>query len=85
MDTQKITFKLGKWIVERCGCKSNAEWELCENEPYKNGASCTKHVSDMITDGTVSIVPLSNSGPCCHINALGQILIGVLDGFTQML
>lgn len=53
-------------------CKQRAEWVLFGNDPYSTFYSCTRHLSQMVTDDTVQIEAYPetcNEQHCCFLFA----------------
>ena len=49
-------------------CDRKAEWILHNTTIYNETFSCTKHLSDMVSDGTSLIEPYTEEDAgCCHL------------------
>jgi len=55
-------------IVKLFGCPKLAEWEIIGKRPDDSTYSCTEHLSMMLSDETIEIVPHHNErDQCCFL------------------
>jgi len=56
-------------------CNRVAEWVIWDRDPYSETYTCTKHLSQMVADTTVSIEPYNDSvEKCCYLLHLPRCL-----------